>query len=135
MVFDTNVLVSAYGWPGGTADRAYATVRIGLVSLHVSEFILDEVSRILTRKLGWSRTESEAALAQIRRLAADVHTPPPSLDVIAEDPTDNRILECAVAAAADVVVTGDSRHLLPLRSFGGIRILSPREFLETIPGA
>lgn len=123
MVFDTNVLVSAYGWPGGTADRAYATVRIGLVS------------HILTRKLGWSRTESEAALAQIRRLAADVHTPPPSLDVIAEDPADNRILECAVAAAADVVVTGDSRHLLPLRSFGGIRILSPREFLETIPGA
>jgi putative PIN family toxin of toxin-antitoxin system len=134
-VFDTNVLVSAYGWPGGTADRAYAMVRSGTVHLLVSEFILEEVNRILTRKLGWSRTESEAALAQIRRIAAEVLDPPPSLDVVAGGPTDNRILECAVAAAADVVVTGDARHLLPLRTFGDIRILSPREFLETIPDA
>lgn len=51
------------------------------------------------------------------------------LDVISAHSADNRILECAVEAKADVIVTGDLKHIRPLGSFEGIEILTPREFM------
>ncbi len=43
-----------------------------------------------------------------------------------------RILECALAAKSDFIVTGDTRHLLPIGTFAGIRILQVAEFLEVL---
>jgi predicted nucleic acid-binding protein len=51
------------------------------------------------------------------------------------DPHDEMILECAVAAEVDVIVSGDKKHLLPLRQFRGIPILSPADFLRALPAA
>jgi len=48
------------------------------------------------------------------------------------DPADAKILACAVAGKADVIVTGDKRHLLPLKKYRGIPIVSPAEFLDRI---
>jgi len=55
--------------------------------------------------------------------------PQERLSIVREDEADNRILECAVAADADALVTGD-RHLLRLRRFRGTSIMSPRDFLD-----
>jgi len=46
------------------------------------------------------------------------------------DVDDHRILECAVAARADYLITGDKRHLQSLKHFRGIQIVSPREFID-----
>ncbi len=46
---------------------------------------------------------------------------------------DNRVLECAVDGKADFIVTGDTKHILPLKKYGGIKILSPSEFLKHLP--
>ena len=54
------------------------------------------------------------------------------LKIVKEDPDDNKILECAVEGKADFIVSQDS-HLLKLREFHGIRIMSPEEFLEMLP--
>jgi predicted nucleic acid-binding protein len=54
-----------------------------------------------------------------------------TLQVIAEDPTDDRILECAVAGRADLIVSGD-RHLRKLKSFREIGIVQPSDFLRTL---
>jgi predicted nucleic acid-binding protein len=54
-----------------------------------------------------------------------------ALDVIHDDPDDNRILECAVAGHADVIVSGD-RHLLRLKSYEGIPIVRPVDFLRAL---
>ena len=51
------------------------------------------------------------------------------LKVIDADPDDDKVLECAVLGSATHIVTGDRRHLLPLGSFQGIRIMAPAEFL------
>ena len=51
------------------------------------------------------------------------------MNAVREDPDDNRILECALAADADVIVSGD-RHLLKLGAYEGITILTPRDFLK-----
>jgi len=57
-------------------------------------------------------------------------TPSQALEVIAADPPDNRILECAVSAGSDFIVSGDVRHVLPLASYAGISIVTVARFLE-----
>ena len=130
VVFDSNVLVAAYNWPGDVADLAYLLARRGVVELHVSPFILDEVGRVLREKFGWEEDRIERAVAQIRRVARGLHEPAESVDVIRNGPTDDRILECAVADA-EVIVTGDKKHLLPLGSFGNISIIGLGEFVAS----
>ena len=49
-----------------------------------------------------------------------------------QDVDDHRILECAVAARVDYIITGDKRHLQALKHFRGIQIVSPREFLDQL---
>ena len=49
------------------------------------------------------------------------------------DPGDEMVLECALAAEADYIVSGDKKHLLSLREFRGIRIVSPSDFLLRLP--
>lgn len=132
VVFDTNVLVAAYNWPDGMADRAYWLVRRGAVELHTSGFILDEVERILREKFGWEDDRVVRAAAQIRRISKGVHEPVERVDVIEDDPTDNRILECALAANAEFLVTGDKKHLLPLGSFRSVSIVGLRDFVTML---
>ncbi len=132
VVFDTNVLVAAYNWPGGIADRAYWLVRRGAAELHTSEFILDEVERLLREKFGWEDDRVARAVAQVRRISASVHEPAEQVDVIEDDPTDNRILECALAARAEFLVTGDKKHLLPLGSFRSVSIVRLRDFVDML---
>ena len=60
---------------------------------------------------------------------ASVVDPKFKISVIERDETDNRILECAIEAKAEVLVTGNLKHIRPLASFHDIEILTPREFL------
>jgi predicted nucleic acid-binding protein len=59
-------------------------------------------------------------------------TPTATLDVIRADPPDNRILECAVTAKSDFIVSGDSRHVLPLGQYAGIPILKVADFMAIL---
>ncbi len=132
VVFDTNVLVAAYNWPNGVAESAYLLVRQGKAELHTSTFIVGEVERILCEKFGWEEDRTGRAIAQIRRVSASVHEPEEDLEVIQDDPTDNRILECALAAGAKFLVTGDKKHLLPLGSFHSVSIIGLRDFVDML---
>lgn len=120
--------MAAYNWPGGRADLAYLLARRGVVELHASSFILDKVGRVLRDKFGWEERAGRA-VAQVRRVAGGIHEPPESVAVIEYDPADNRILECALAAGAEFVVTGNKKHFLPLRSFRGVSMVGLADFL------
>ena len=100
-----------------------------MVDLHASSFILGEVDRVLREKFGWEEDRAGRAVAQIRRIARGVHEPSESVAVIEDDRTDNRILECTLAAGAELVVTGDKKHLLPLGSFRDVSIVRLEDFL------
>lgn len=129
VVADTNILISALHF-GGEAETFLAMASSRLFHLVISKYILWETKTVLKKKFGWSMDmikEAEAALTEI----AEVNNPRRTLAVIVRDEADNRILECAVAAEADFLVTNDKRHLLPLRSFRGIKIMSLKEFLAT----
>jgi len=75
-----------------------------------------------------ARAYERASLAPAT-LRAHVIEPLVRLDVVADDPDDNRVLECAVAGRADCIVSGD-RHLLRLGAFEGTPILTVRQFME-----
>ena len=128
-VADTNVYISALNF-GGAPEDVLRLGREGAVQLFISPSILREVEGVLLRKFHWSARNAREAIAAIQEFAQIVR-PKATIRVITEDEPDNRILECALEARADVVITGD-RHIQQLKTFRGISIVSPREFLEAL---
>lgn len=126
-VADTNVYISALNF-GGTAEEILALARARSLQLVTSPSILTEVEGVLIRKFQWSASRAREATALIREFAAVVN-PAVSVHAVTEDEPDNRILECALAAEAEVIISGDS-HLRRLRVYEGIPIMGPREFLD-----
>ena len=129
-VADTNVYVSAIVF-GGTCEEVLVLARAGLVDLYASPHILSELRIVLGRTFGWPSARVREALAEAAALAALVR-PPRTLKGITTHEQDHRILECGLAAGADFLVTGDKRHLQRLKTFQGIRIVSPRAFLNAL---
>ena len=126
VVFDTNVFVSALTLPGGKGDAALRRIIRGEDSLAVSRPIVDELLSVLARKFSYDR-EALSRVALFLTELGELVDPRNTVAVLADEP-DNRILECAQAAGADLIVTGD-RAMLAKREFQGIRILSLREYL------
>ena len=133
VVLDTNVLVSALAFPGSKPDQVLALVRRNTLQLFVSPFILSELDRVLRVKFKFGVRQAAERVAFIRSIAT-VIVPSESVSVVTAKQDDNRILECALAARADFLVTGDRAHLLPLGSFRGTRIVTPRQMLELVEG-
>jgi len=130
VVFDTNVFISAFVVPGSQGERAVLLARQRRFDLCTSVPILTETAGRLRDKFGQDDEDIKQALRQIARAAAVVK-PTSKLNVL-QDVPDNRILECAVDAHADLVVTGD-RHLLKLKRFENIPIIRLADFLRLFP--
>jgi uncharacterized protein len=129
IVCDTNVLLSMLGFPGGRLDALWDIIQQGKVALFLSEFILEELERNLQLKVRLNAKDVET-VSHLVKGRAQLIEPDERIDVIKRKPSDNRILECAVAAKADVLITGNFKDLVPLKSFRDIRILTPRAFLD-----
>lgn len=128
VVLDTNVLVSAL-IADGPPRRIVERCRSLDVVLVVSDAILSELSEVMRRKFFWSAGQVAVLLQELRSFALVV-TPSTPVKQVHDDPADNRVLECALEAEADVIVSGDTRHLQPLMSFNGVPIVSPAAFVE-----
>jgi len=126
-ILDTNVLISAYVFPGGTPEAVYRLALEGSLEIGTSLTLLAEFGRVLGQKFGWIPDQVEAAVAQMTRIGAVVE-PSETVQVVRADPADDRVLEAARAFRADAIVSGD-RHLLDLRSWSDIEIISPAEFI------
>ncbi len=127
VVFDTNVFVSALTLPGGRGDQALRQIIDGRDTLAFSKAILDELLSVLARKFARDREELARVAVFISNLGELVE-PRETLRELDDEP-DNRILECALAANADLIVTGD-RAMLSLERIRGVRIVSLSTYLE-----
>lgn len=128
VVADTNIYISALmfgGLPGSFLDLAF----LRSFQLVTSPALLDELDEKLRLKFGVSQHDATRVRAKIESTALVVK-PTTTLQVITDDPDDDRVLECAVAGEADCIVSGD-RHLLKLGSYQGISIVTAREFMES----
>jgi putative PIN family toxin of toxin-antitoxin system len=129
-VFDTNILVSGTGWQGNPY-RCLECARAGLVEGVTCKEILDELVEKLQVKLHFSDSQAIDTIADLLtflRLVTITNT----LKAIPADPDDDKVLECAVVGNAAYIVTGDRRHLLPLRYYQGVAIVSATEFLAFV---
>lgn len=127
VVIDTNVFVSSFF--GGLPRKIIALWEQGKITWCVSRKILNEYTAVLVR-LGLTE---EKEIAELLRLFAEGRSilfaaRTPILEIVQEDPEDNKFIECAVALKAEQIITGD-KHLTAVKDYAGIRILSPREFL------
>lgn len=127
VVVDTNILISGIFWRG----KPYNVVRNALTkkySLYLSPKILNELEEKLRVKFKFPEEQIQTHI-DILTAYGEIIKPTVKVDAIKDDPDDNHILECAITCKADYIVSGDS-HLLNLREYKGIKILSAREFLE-----
>lgn len=128
VVIDTNVFISAFVFGG----NALEIVRLFLkddIEVYISPFIFEEITRILREKFLWEELKIEKLLQLIRPKVNEVY-PKVKVSIIKSKDDDNRILECALESKADYIISGDKRHILPLKELEGIKIVSVSEFLE-----
>ena len=129
IVVDTNVIVSGLIF-GGLPRRVFGAIEEGVCEWFYSAEIEAETRRVLRDKFGWDEGHLGRYLPTLWSLGRIVIAGR-QLNVVREYPADNRILECAIAADASAIVTGDG-HLLRLGEYQGIVILTPRDFLTRI---
>lgn len=130
IVCDTNVLVSGIVF-GGNCRTILQMISTGRLNACISAALLAELDDVLRRpKFGMDSHEVAATLELVQQ-TFDWVSPSEKLFVVADDPDDNAVLEAAVEYRAEQIVSGDD-HLLALKSFRGIPILSPAAFLSSL---
>ena len=129
LVLDTNVLVSSLLTPHGPPGRILALALSGELAAAYDVRILSEYLEVLSRaEFGFSPSHVEAVLTSIQEDGTPVTGRP--LPIGLPDPSDEPFLEVALAAGV-ILVTGNLRHF-PSRLRAGVRVVSPREFLELL---
>ncbi len=135
VVLDTNVIISAALSRHSSPDLILRAWRRGAFQLIASQPLLEELEIVLARphiaeRLGWSEGQLRAFITELSEHALIV-APEGRLQVVQADPADNRLLEAAVAAGADYIVSGD-QHLLDLQSYEEIPIVTPARFVAVL---
>jgi uncharacterized protein len=131
VVLDTNVIISAIVF-GGKPRAVFERAIEGKITLAITHDILQEVRGVLQRKkFNFSKQALQAIVNELQSIA-EVVAPAETINAVTQDPDDNKFLECAVAADASCIISGDA-HLLSLKHYGDIAILTPAEFLSSLP--
>jgi putative PIN family toxin of toxin-antitoxin system len=130
VVADTNVLISALLF-GGLSEQIFLAGLRGEIQLITSLPLLKELERILKGKFKFDVHLVNDILDEVKDIMEIVEISS-RINVIHPE-EDNRVLECAVDGRAEIIVTGDTKHILPLKEYRGIKILSPVEFTKRLP--
>jgi putative PIN family toxin of toxin-antitoxin system len=133
IVIDANLFAGALTKPFSNPGKILESIRDNEVELVLSPAIIREVKRILLfpkirkyhRK---TRQELDTFFEDILMFAWIVEGET-KIDVIQNDPSDNKYLACALESEADFMISGD-RHLLQIKEFHGIQIINPKKFLR-----
>ena len=135
LVLDTNQFVSSLIVKKGVPAQLLQAWYDHLFIMITSREILKEIERVLHYPRIFQKyhltEENVKALVAIIEHEAIVLSDTPTINIIKEDPTDNKVLSCALEARANYIISGD-RHLLGLRQYQDISIVTPREFLDII---
>lgn len=130
VVIDTNVFVASFLNPAGTPRKIIDLWKDGPIVLCLCAGIIEEYIEVLSRLGLEGESELEELLEVFRR---KVHIHFVAIDrqikAVAADPEDDKFLECALSAQASLIVSGD-KHLLNLKSYKDIRVVSPSQFIS-----
>jgi uncharacterized protein len=134
IVVDSNVLVSASFW-NGDSERIIALAESKKLELFLSKEIIDEFIRVLgyediKRKIKDKGLEMKRTVEKIEAISTIIE-PKIKIKAVIDDPSDDKFIECAVEARADYLISKD-KHLLKMKSFIDIDIITPKEFLKKL---
>lgn len=130
VVFDTNIFISAIIF-GGNPRMCLEFARLGEIKLYTSRTILFELAFKLQHKFRWSNEDIHEVVSGIGKFA-EVIIPKETVHLITSDSSDNHVLEVAQEIEADYIITGDKKHILPLKKIGSTKIITAAEFLKGI---
>jgi putative PIN family toxin of toxin-antitoxin system len=131
VVFDTNVVASASFWRGAPFDCLAAWAQGRCVAVVSSNLLAEYHETVEELRLDYPGHKCVAWVEALTG-SAELVFPVERASGATPDPDDEMVLECALAAEADFIVSGDKKHLLALRQFQGIPIVSPAEFLRRL---
>jgi putative PIN family toxin of toxin-antitoxin system len=127
---DANLYISALIW-NGKPEQLLEMALARKVRLFISDAIMDEVVEVLEEK--FNHSPKRLALEKQYLSKCTVRCVPKiKLDVVKDDPEDNKIVECAVHSRSEAIITNDD-DLLRMKSYDGIRMLKVHEFLREGP--
>ncbi len=130
VVIDTNVFVSGLTFKGKPREVLDLVWR-GDIEACISSFILKELEETLRKDFGWDRDQIRHTIEKIKAKTILIQ-PKSRIGVIKQKDDDNRVLECAIEGKVQYLISGDRKHLLPLKEYQGTKILSPAEFLRLL---
>lgn len=130
VVIDTNIFVSSFF--GGNPKKIIDLWKEEKITLCLSRAILDEYIDVLGR-IGLKDEQELEELLSFFSKGFNIlfTTKTPELNIVRNDPDDNKFIECAAALKADVVISGD-KDVLAVKEYMGIKILTPQGFLEGV---
>jgi uncharacterized protein len=128
VTLDTNIYVSALSF-GGKPAQLLGRAQAGAIRIDISDAIMAELMRVLREDFAWDGYRLHFMRQRLLEIASRV-TPTRTLKVV-DDPDDDRILECAVEAGSEFIVTND-KAILRLGEYGGIKIIRVVDFLQQI---
>ena len=136
LVLDTNIVVAGLLWNGPPRRLIEWVIEGEAVELFSSPVLLDELAHTLgyakfAGRIQTFATNIEALVAQYTALVSLV-MPASVPRVVANDADDDHVIAAAVAARAELIVTGDRKHLLPIGTHQGIAIVTAREVVDRI---
>ena len=126
---DTNVLISATFWRGASFQITCLAIE-KKITCFSSLAILDEYARILARDFKLNQTEVERRLSAVT-IFQQIVNPSVKINLVKDDPDDNKIIETAIESNAGYIATND-KHLLKIDQYQKTKIVTPAEFLKTI---
>ena len=135
LVLDTNVVIAGLLWQGPPQQLLAAAIDDRL-ELFTSVILLEELARALTyprftRRLLQYETSTHTLVEHYAALANTISAP--AIPSTVRDPDDDAVLACALAAHAELIVSGD-QDLLSLKHYQGIPIVNTKEALERMQG-
>jgi len=133
IVLDTNILIAALITKGTPPDRLYEAWLEGVFELVTSTVQIAELATVLARPRLEKYLDAEEAAALVENIdtRAFILDAPPDVD-LSPDPDDNPILAAAIAGKADLIVSGDKKHMLALGAAEGIPIVTARNALDRL---
>ena len=131
IVCDTNTIISGLVWRGNEFQLLNAVLKRKAI-LFTSPPLLNEFRRVVNYpRLAPFIRDPNNLFNKLMEMSIIV-TPKEYVKIVKEDPTDDRVLECALACEADYIISGDKKHLLKLKEFHGIPLVTTRYMLDVL---
>lgn len=131
VVIDSNIYLSGLIFPDSKPALILYLANQGKFKVYCSDFIVDEIRRILIKKFGYNERIANQFIGEFLKFIKII-IPHKKINIIKANKDDNHILECALFAKADYLITGDKKHILPLGKIGKTEIINPAEFIKML---